>query len=368
MSVFYQDPAVQLLNGDVMAMLQTLPDDYVQMVVTSPPYWGLRDYGVTGQLGLEKTPADYLAKMVAVFREVRRALKKNGTLWLNMGDCYNAGTSKTRQPSTLEGSHGYWVNPHIKLRVKVDGIKTKDMLGMPWRLAFALQNDGWYLRSDIIWNKTNPMPESVTDRPTKAHEYVFLLTKSPRYYYDAEAIKEPASCAEEAPFDPGTNGLSGADRKTGKSTRCFARPAGWSEEEGGHTRLDGRYQRNLGKKGQATNAGEVRAGVGDRMGRGAGWRNDPNNYVLLRNKRSVWTVGTEPFPGAHFATFPTKLIEPCILAGAPEGGLVLDPFAGAGTTLLVAKRLNRRGLGIELNPDYCALSMMRLSAEPARLL
>ena len=193
MSVFYQDPAVQLLHGDVLAMLQTLPDNYVQTVVTSPPYFAIRDYKVKGQLGLERTPDAYIDKLVSVFREVRRVLRKDGTLWLNIGDCYNSGTTRNRVTSTLQGSHGYWTNPHIKMRVKVAGIKTKDMLGIPWSLALALRADGWYLRCDVIWDKPNAAPESSKDRPTKTHDYLFLLSKSSRYYYDHVAVQEKCS-------------------------------------------------------------------------------------------------------------------------------------------------------------------------------
>ena len=249
------------------------PNESIDCVVTSPPYWGLRDYGLEGEgMGLESTPDLYVQNMVEVFREVWRVLKPTGTVWLNLGDSY-VGTGHKGEytdPYYREGRNGQ----AIALNNKVNGLKSKDLVGIPWRVAFALQADGWYLRSDIIWSKTNPMPESVSDRPTKAHEYVFLLTKSPRYYYDTEAIQE----------------TTGA------------------------------------------------------------------------NKRSVWEIATQPYPEAHFATYSEKLVEPCILAGCPLGGVVLDPFVGSGTTMAVAQRLNRKGVGTDLSTEYLALASKRLGS------
>lgn len=299
----------KLLVGDCREILRTLPDASVYCVVTSPPYWGLRDYGHEGQLGLEPTPDEYVARMVEVFREVRRVLRDDGTLWLNLGDSY-AGSGKGAWANKDGGQKEVYIpdpdSPQALLPKVPDGLKPKDLVGIPWRVALALQADGWYLRSDIIWHKPNPMPESVRDRPTKAHEYIFLLSKSERYFYDADAIKEPTTTANEAHLDPGTNGLGGADRKTGATTRRF--------------------------------------GV------------DPQH----RNARSVWTITTRPYPGAHFATFPPELAERCILAGCPRGGTVLDPFAGSGTTGMVATGHGRHAVLIELNPAYADLIRDRI--------
>jgi DNA modification methylase len=295
-----------ILHGDCLAMLKTLPDESVNCCVTSPPYWGLRDYGVAGQIGLEATPDAYVAKMVEVFREVRRVLKADGTLWLNLGDSY-AGSWGAMSHSIEDKAKRTGSNVRPVTSRPMQGIKPKDLVGIPWRVAFALQADGWYLRSDIIWAKPNPMPESVTDRPTKAHEYIFLMSKSDRYWYDHEAVLEPF-----------TNDWL--------STR---KPY---QIKGNTDRNDG------GQPPQSANENG-------------------------RNKRSVWTVTTQPYPDAHFATFPPKLIEPCILAGCPPGGIVLDPFLGSGTTLYVAKELNREGIGIELNAAYITLAERRLTQE-----
>lgn len=289
-----------ILQGDVLEKMAEIPDESVHTCVTSPPYWGLRDYGQPGQIGLEKTPEEYVTRLVEVFREVRRVLRNDGTLWLNLGDSYAKTTSNNggySDKSTLGG----FTNPKTKgrqlndngTRVKLEhGLKTKDLVGIPWRVAFALQADGWYLRSDIIWHKPNAMPESVRDRPTKAHEYIFLLSKSPRYYYDADAIRVPHI----------------------------------------HQNKDNSGGVGFNHKG--------------------------------RNKRTVWNVSTRPFKGAHFAVFPPDLIRPCILAGAPEGGVVLDPFFGSGTTGLVAQENGRDWIGIELNPEYVEIARARVG-EPA---
>ena len=278
--------------GDSRDVLGTLEDRSIHTCVTSPPYWGLRDYGHDGQIGLEETPEEYVESMVAVFREVRRVLRDDGTLWLNLGDSYASGPASGGQGKQWEGNNQ-----------RPPGLKPKDLVGIPWRVAFALQADGWYLRSDIIWHKPNPMPESVTDRPTKAHEYVFLLSKSARYYYDAEAIKETATGRA-----PGN--------KTHKHTAAY---------ENGDER-------------SRTKGGLLNVGAVD-----------------TRNKRTVWTVPSRPYSGAHFATYPPDLIKPCIMAGAPAGGWVLDPFFGSGTTGRVAEDLGRRWIGIEGNPDYRSL-------------
>lgn len=265
--------------GDCLASLRDMPDASVHCCVTSPPYFGLRDYGHEGQIGLEVTPDAFVARLVGVFREVWRVLRDDGSLWLNLGDGY----------WTAKGaSHGF-----------PDGLKGKDLIGIPWMVAFALRADGWYLRQEIIWHKPNPMPESVRDRCTKAHEQIFLLSKSPRYYFDAEAIKEPA--------DPKNHRKSPGIRRTAPGSTSHGGPAS-------------------GERAYET-----------------------------RNRRSVWTVTTKSFKGAHFATFPPDLIEPCILAGCPPGGTVLDPFGGSGTTAGVALKHGRNAILCELNPDYAAL-------------
>jgi DNA modification methylase len=381
----------QILEGDCSIRLRELAAGSVQCVVTSPPYWGLRDYGIPGQLGLESTPEEYITKMVEVFREVRRVLRDDGTVWLNMGDCYAGSTP------VGEAIHDYKSTRNLRMaergtvetkgthtgRPAVAGLKVKDLVGLPWRLAFALQADGWYLRSDIIWAKPNPMPESVTDRPTKAHEYVFLLTKSARYFYDADAVREPHIA--------GTHSRGNGGQKRG---------------------LDGDFRKS---------------GAGAKVG---GWNElPPTENPAGRNLRSVWNIPTEPFPEAHFATFPKKLVEPCIKAGTSEKGCcpecgaawlrnvavdqvpdngggtasrkiqkaslvgggegwfgkrtrriaettgwtptcshtidpipctVLDPFAGSGTTGVVALRLGRSFIGIELSPEYARMARERI--------
>ena len=326
-------------QGDCITVLrERFAPESVQCCVTSPPYWGLRDYGVEGQLGLESTPELYVAKMVEVFREVKRVLKDDGTLWLNLGDSYAGSGKGIGADGTVYGGEKQRTNAgSIGLPVLKDksrsstlqggkdtqnnalgagnlnhGLKPKDMVGIPWRVAFALQADGWYLRSDIIWHKPNPMPESVTDRPTKSHEYLFLLSKSERYYYDADAIAEPLDRPEEG------------NRKT---PARFGGADKWEEAQ---------------KQSRLHSGNEY---LGTLNG--------------TRNKRTVWTVATSPYAEAHFATFPPKLIEPCILAGCPSGGLVLDPFAGSGTTIQVAQQLGRQGMGIELNPAYITLADTR---------
>jgi DNA modification methylase len=303
--------SVTILEGDARDVLATLPAESVQCCVTSPPYFGLRDYGHDGQIGLEATPDAYVAEMVALFREVRRVLKDDGTLWLNLGDSYarTGGTDKKVSETALVGSTRNTLQ-QIQNRTTTAaqfGAKEKDLLGIPWRVAFALQADGWYLRSDIIWHKPNPMPESVTDRPTKAHEYVFLLTKSARYLYDASAIAEPSVEPERVRRD-----------RIGDASH---------EERGQHS------------------AGGLFIGA------------------QTRNARTVWSINTQPFKGAHFATMPPELAQRCILAGSRMGDTVLDPFGGAGTTGLVADRLGRDALLVELNPTYAALARERIAGD-----
>ncbi len=329
----------RILIGDVLAGLATLPDQSVHCCVTSPPYWGLRDYGVAGQIGLEPTPDAYVARMVGVFREVRRVLRDDGTLWLNIGDTYNGYMANQRATSisannqesrpVFESGHG----------LRRSAVKSKDLIGIPWRVAFALQADGWYLRSDIIWAKPNPMPESVTDRPTKAHEYLFLLSKSERYYYDQAAIMEPAT------FD-GPNG-----RQLSPYAQGFARRTPEEEQERRVARSGNKERKPASARGVPIDTNGNTAGA---VAGSVPW------VGSTRNKRTVWTVATKPFPEAHFATFPPELIEPCILAGCPEGGTVLDPFSGSGTTGAVACPLGRNYIGCELNPEYAAMSERRI--------
>ena len=312
-----------IYNDDALKTLKTLPDESINCCVTSPPYYGLRDYGVDGQLGIEKTPELYISNLADVFDEVKRVLRCDGTLWLNIGDSY-AGSGKgawdnksvhrkeTYRPSTDDAN--------IKMSKTWDGIKPKDLIGIPWMLAFELRRRGWYLRQDIIWAKPNPMPESVKDRCTKSHEYIFLFSKSKKYYFDAEAISEPV--AESTVKRLGqTNGnmKAVAPRYGGKK----------------YTQYPENFYRT--KSGNAY------------------------DFRPFRNKRDVWTVSTKPFKEAHFATYPPDLIEPCILAGCPENGVVLDPFFGSGTTGFVAKNNNRHYIGIDLNESYCSIAMERCS-------
>jgi len=293
---------LDLIVGDNREWLGLLPADHFHTCATSPPYFGLRDYGVDGQIGLEESPDAFVDALVEVFREVRRVLRPDGTLWLNLGDSYarSPGKGGSGTPNGRNvAEQGYAGGAGVPL-----GLKEKDLIGIPWRVAFALQADGWYLRQDIIWSKPNPMPESVKDRCTKSHEYLFLLTKSDRYYFDAKAIREPETCGRKR--GPALHG----------DTKSTNGNGGLSRREG-----DG-----------------------------------------FRNRRSVWNVQTRPFKGAHFATFPVELVEPCILAGSPVGGRVLDPFGGAGTTGLVALRNGRDATLIELNPEYAAMAEKRIAA------
>lgn len=296
-----------IINESCLTGLSKLPEKSVQCCVTSPPYYGLRDYGHADQLGLEETPEQYVQNMVQVFREVRRVLADDGTLWLNLGDSYNAYKANTGD-SKYAGFSG---RPEHKKGLTVQGLKNKDLIGIPWRVAFALQADGWYLRQDIIWHKPNPMPESVTDRCTKAHEYIFLLSKSPRYYYDAEAVAEEAESLEhklKSYHNPDSDKYNAIPDER------------WKDQFNG---------RQWGKVG-------------------------------TRNRRSVWTVPTKPYTGAHFAVFPDSLITPCVQAGTKPGDIVLDPFFGSGTTGEVALRLGRQFIGFEINPEYIKLAEKRL--------
>jgi DNA modification methylase len=299
---------VRIWHGDAIEQLNELPEGIAQTCVTSPPYWGLRDYGNEGQLGLESTPDDYVARIVDVFRSVRRVLRDDGTLWLNLGDSYaGAACGLVDGAGSSDGGVGRGNAP--KMSRAGNGLKPKDLVGIPWRVAFALQVDGWYLRSDIIWAKPNPMPESVTDRPTKSHEYVFLLSKSAKYFYDAEAIKQDAKYPNDKRRSIGSEGA-------------------WN--------IDGR------RRGE--------------NGGGKPYDHDTSKS----NARSVWTITTKPYAEAHFATFPVELPERCIKAGSREGDTVLDPFMGSGTTAWVARHLGRKAIGCELNADYIGIAARRL--------
>lgn len=326
---------VRILVGDCRDLLRSLPDGSVHCCVTSPPYFGLRDYGVDGQIGLEDTPDAFVAEMVAVFREVRRVLRDDGTLWLNLGDSYAGGGRGGGAEDSKQQTNVGSLLPPKKPPV---GLKAKDLMGIPWRVAFALQADGWYLRQDIIWSKPNPMPESVQDRCTKAHEYIFMLSKSPRYYYDIDAIKEPMSLSSVERLSQGVEGQQGSDRVPGK-TNGTMKAVGKVDKQRGH--------------------GRRHAGFNDR------WDEMEKTAQCsgMRNKRSVWNVATQPFKDAHFATFPPNLVEPCIKAGCPEGGTILDPFGGAGTTGLVADRLQRDAILVELNPEYAEIARRRLTGD-----
>lgn len=330
----------KIIHSDCIQGMKELPDNSVDCCVTSPPYYGLRDYGHDGQIGLEETPEQYVAKMVEVFEQVRRVLKPEGTLWLNLGDSYarEGGDSKSkgrhldgRDNNPTTGSNRY---------AKDFNLKPKDLIGIPWMVAFALRSAGWYLRQDIIWHKPNPMPESVTDRCTKAHEYIFLMSKSQRYYYDQEAIKQPIAEASIERLSQDVESQEGSSRVPGKSN--------------GNMKAVGRKEYTKDQAGGGSNI----------TGHSGGYRSDgsPQEYLLTgkANKRSVWTVTTKPFKEAHFATFPEDLIVDCIKAGCPEGGTVLDPFGGAGTTAVVARKLNRNYLLYELNPEYIKIAEKRI--------
>lgn len=312
--------AVNIICGDAAEVLRNMPSESVNCCVTSPPYYGLRDYGADGQIGLEETPEEYIDRLVEVFREVRRALRDDGTLWLNIGDSY-AGSGKGRYKDGIARNAGKkqetsagTVDGVLQKTTAASGCKPKDLIGIPWMLAFALRADGWYLRQDIIWAKTNPMPESVRDRCTKSHEYIFLLSKSPKYYYDAEAIKEDADGKYKDRYKYSFN--------DGEKIHGAGRPSGVTSNTAGLRTFSGK-----------------------------------------RNKRSVWIVPTKGYKGAHFATFPEKLVEPCVLAGCPVGGVVLDPFMGSGTTGVVSIKHGRKFIGIDLNESYCKMAGRRLNEQ-----
>jgi len=308
----------RIINEHCLIGLKNLPENSIDCCVTSPPYWGLRDYGHDAQIGMEETPDKFVQSLTEVFAEVKRVLKPEGTLWLNLGDTYSAHKDCKSVADTLRvGGNSETANIIDKGKshsrnsktLKSVGLKNKDLIGVPWMVAFALRSNGWYLRQDIIWNKPNPMPESVTDRCTKAHEYIFLMTKSAKYYYNAEAIKTKMECSEH-------------DKRSRQGRKRFPT--------------------------------ELINGI-----RG----NTPDKIYEWANKRSVWTVTTKPYADAHFATFPEDLIVDCIKAGSPENGIVLDPFMGAGTTAIVSKKLGRNYIGFELNEKYIDIANKRLYNE-----
>lgn len=306
--------------GDSLENIKTFPDECIDCVVTSPPYYGLRDYGVDGQIGLEDSPESYIERLVTLFREIRRVLKKDGTLWVNLGDSYNGSGGNHKEGGKNDTGFQGVIGLKYKGRGNsVDGLKPKDLIGIPWMFAFAMRADGWYLRQDIIWAKPNPMPESVTDRCTKSHEYIFLLSKSEKYYFNNEAIQEEAATQE----DP-----------------------------------------RIGKRREYDGIRKGEEGTGNRAFVSLNTREDG---LVVRNKRDIWTVNVKPNKEAHFATYPEELIVPCILAGCPEKGTVLDPFMGSGTTGIVARKLGRNFIGCELNPEYQKMAERRIFNEGENL-
>ena len=306
-----------IINRDALCALRELPAESVHCAVTSPPYYGLRDYGLDAQIGREETPEQYIKSLVAVFHELHRVLRSDGTFWLNIADTYCGTGSKGNHfdPKNPKGRNGQ----QVSLNHRAQGCKQKDLIGIPWLLAFALRRDGWYLRSDIIWLKENPMPESCRDRPSRCYEHIFLLTKSKKYYYDAAALAEPIA--------PGT----AARYRQGRSA--------------GH-----KYAEEVPGQGKVQGINQPRSGS----------YYDDALMPTTRNKRDVWLINTVPYKGGHFAAYPPKLAETCILAGCPKGGVVIDPFFGSGTTGLAAQSLDRRYIGIELNAEYCALAGARI--------
>lgn len=344
----------KIYQGDSFEVLKSFEDNSIDCCVTSPPYYVLRDYGVDGQIGLEETPEKYIERLTKVFMEVYRVLKPNGTLWLNIADSYWGGgwrnaSFNEHSGNIQKGSRGTYCGdsmPACKGNIGV--YKPKDLIGIPWMLAFSLRSAGWYLRQDIIWHKPNPMPESVTDRCTKSHEYIFLLSKSQKYYFDYEAIQEEAT---------GYDGRKDTIMKGSKKydTQIMPNQSVHSMAKNGHERWKFK-SKNCQYDGQQPNSMHLKREVGM-----------ADEVYPVRNKRDVWTVNIKPCKEAHFATYPTKLISPCILAGCPEKGIVLDPFMGSGTTGIVANKLGRHYVGIELNPEYAEMAERRIGLEKAQL-
>ena len=332
----------KIYQGSSFEVLKTFPDESINCCVTSPPYFGLRDYGMEGQVGMEETPELYVDNLVVIFEEVRRVLRKDGNLWLNLGDSY-AGSGKGAEThpgdypkqNSNRGTVGGQTTRNFKSKI----YKPKDLIGIPWMVAFALRNSGWYLRQDIIWSKPNPMPESVRDRPTKAHEYIFLLSKSKTYYYDHESIKTQLKESSLDRLSQDIENQQGSDRVPGKTNGPMKAVGDKTDKQRGHSRRH--------------------AGFNDRWDHMTKEEQSEGGA----NKRSVWHVATRPFSEAHFAVFPQKLIEDCIKAGCPEGGVVLDPFMGSGTTAIVARKQNKNYVGIELNHDYIQIAERRIHDE-----
>lgn len=417
MQVYFETADIQIFHGHVLDVLRQMPDHSVNCCVTSPPYWGLRDYGIPpsvwggdsnckhdwtdaswkpsrwgpcdddnpgdkqqwvagsswhvkrqsacgicgawlGCFGLEPTPEMYAEHAVEIFNEVRRVLRDDGTLWLNIGDSYANGT---KWGGTTGGKHVSALHGEpIGREKRFTGLKGKDLCGIPWMLAFALRSSGWYLRQDIIWHKPNPMPESVTDRCTKAHEYIFLMSKSQRYHYDQEATLEPTSpntnarLSQKVEAQIGSERANGGQKTNGNMKAVGHLPDAYKGSLPGRKDGPGQDRRSEGERGRKL------AEEGSGIKSNDSFSNAVCCLVEKRNKRSVWTVATESFSEAHFATFPTELIKPCILAGCPAGGTVLDPFAGSGTTMQVARSLHCKSIGIELNPEYIEIAKRRL--------
>jgi DNA modification methylase len=346
-----------ILNTNCLDGLKSLPDESVQCCITSPPYWRLRDYGVDGQLGLEKTPEEYVDKLVAIFTEVKRVLKNDGTLWLNLGDSYagsGRGNTSNNDASWLKKTKNIPAASKMVKPSSTSVLKPKDLVGIPWMVALALRNSGWYLRQDIIWSKPNPIPESVKDRCTKSHEYIFLLSKSKKYYYDHESIKTPVKDATVRRMIQDIENQKGSDRVPGKTNGAMKAV------------LPKRNPRPSDNRKGNQGTGGIPVGLN-----GSSFNNHKNflkeNVELLHgskaNKKSVWTITTKGYKEAHFATYPEKLIVDCIKAGCPENGIVLDPFMGSGTTAVVSRKLNRNYIGFELNPEYIEIAEKRINKE-----
>ena len=348
-------------NQNCLDGMKALPDNSIDCCVTSPPYFGLRDYGTEEQIGMEQTPDEFVDKLLEVFTEVKRVLKPEGTLWLNLGDSYNGYPANVKRGGELSGQ-----NQHARqfkesgYGLAVKNMKPKDLIGIPWMVAFALRANGWYLRQDIIWHKPNPMPESVTDRCTKSHEYIFLLSKSQKYFYDIDSIRTPVKDSTVQRMMQQIEDQKGSDRVPGKTNGTMKAVGPGRKPRIGVDTNGGNQASETGIKAYS------HRGTGDKKLTGHSGNFDSDGNLIgdgMANKKSVWTVTTKPFKEAHFATFPEDLIVDCIKAGCPEGGTVLDPFGGAGTTAVVARKLNRNYLLYELNPDYIKIANKRLHDE-----
>lgn len=361
----------EILEGAAADRLADVDELSVRCCVTSPPYWGLRDYGVANGIGLEPSVWDWVANLVLAFRGVHRVLTKDGTLFLNVGDCWNAGTRATRVPS-FGADHGYWLNggKHGDRRVSAPGFKNKDLIGQGWILALALQADGWWLRDEIIWHKKNPMPESVRDRTTRSHERIFVLSKSARYYWDRKVAREAYTYGRDHHRNvktPPVSHMPGAPKHLGLRQGLAEPPGGWDFGKGGHRQALGRYR--SGDALPAAIRGRPYASVNNHRGKAASAMGNGANNVARgfpwvagdgRNLRSVWVMNTRPYRGAHFATFPLELPVRCFAIGSKPGDLVLDPFVGSGTSGIAALRLQRSFVGIEISPKYAAMARRRI--------